>query len=187
MSLRGHSWLSLKDRGDQNRFLKMVRKQMSFPSTRREIWGLGQEAMDANWNTKFHLNTGKHCEGGQTLDQVALIVKSPSVEIFKTQLGTVLGSLLCLSLLEQGVWTRWSQEVPSSLKNCVNLRAVDCAFYLIKRQSSAISGIGERSYEVEFKSARSFRGNKKISDLIIGCLFTKLQKAQASCKNKFSS
>ena len=35
--------------------------------------------------------------------------------MFKTQLDTVLGSLLQLTLLEQGGWTRWFPEVPSYL------------------------------------------------------------------------
>ena len=29
--------------------------------------------------------------------------------------------------------------------------------------------MGERSHDVEFKSGRSFKGNKKVSELIMGC------------------
>lgn len=57
------------------------------------------------------------------------VVKSPSVDIFKTWLGMVLGNLLQLTLLEQGVWPTWSQEVcfqprhfcnsPTSFLSCI--------------------------------------------------------------------
>lgn len=41
------------------------------------------------------------------------------------------------------------------------------------------------SYDVEFKSARSFRGNEKISDLIVGCVFTKLHEVM-QCRAKIN-
>lgn len=44
------------------------------------------------------------------------IVGSPSLDILKTQLDTILGNLL-LPLLEKGALTRQSPEVPSSLSN----------------------------------------------------------------------
>lgn len=43
------------------------------------------------------------------------VVKSPSVGVLNTWLGMVLGNLLQLTLLEQGVWPTWSQEVCSNL------------------------------------------------------------------------
>ena len=42
------------------------------------------------------------------------VVESPSLEIFKTCLDEVLCSLLWMTLLRQGVWTRWPTEVPSN-------------------------------------------------------------------------
>lgn len=50
------------------------------------------------------------------------VVKSPPVEIFKTQQDTTLNNLFYLTLLEQKVWTRQSQEVPSNLNDSVNER-----------------------------------------------------------------
>ena len=41
-------------------------------------------------------------------------VDSPSLEIFKTCLDKVLCSLLWVTLLLQGGWTRWPTEVPST-------------------------------------------------------------------------
>ena len=41
-------------------------------------------------------------------------VESPSLEIFKTHLDAVLCSLLHVTLLQQGGWTRWPTEVPSN-------------------------------------------------------------------------
>ena len=43
------------------------------------------------------------------------VVESPSLELFKNHVATVLGSWLCAALLEQWGWTRWTPEVPSSL------------------------------------------------------------------------
>jgi len=45
------------------------------------------------------------------------IVWSPFVEMFKTQLDTVLGSLIGLTLLEVVAWTGRSAEVPGSLNH----------------------------------------------------------------------
>ena len=42
------------------------------------------------------------------------VVESPSLEIFKTRLDTVLCSLLWVTLLRQGGWTGWPTEVPSN-------------------------------------------------------------------------
>ena len=42
------------------------------------------------------------------------VVDSPSLEIFKTHLDKVLCSLLWVTLLWQGGWTRWPTEVPSN-------------------------------------------------------------------------
>ena len=42
------------------------------------------------------------------------VVESPSLEIFKTRLDKVLYSLLQVTLLRQGGWTRWPTEVPSN-------------------------------------------------------------------------
>ena len=42
------------------------------------------------------------------------VVESPSLEIFKTHLDTVLCGLLWVTLLRQGVWTRWPTEVPAN-------------------------------------------------------------------------
>ena len=43
------------------------------------------------------------------------LVESPSLELLKKDLATVLGSWLWAALLEQQGWTRWTPEVPSSL------------------------------------------------------------------------
>ncbi|KAK4829556.1 hypothetical protein QYF61_005225 [Mycteria americana] len=48
------------------------------------------------------------------------VVKSPPVEILKTQLDIALSNLLYLTLLEQEGWTRQSQEAPSNLNDPVN-------------------------------------------------------------------
>ena len=54
-------------------------------------------------------------EGDGALEQVAReAVESPSLEIFKTHLDKVLCSLLWVTLLRQGGWTRRSTEVPSN-------------------------------------------------------------------------
>jgi len=42
------------------------------------------------------------------------VVESPSLELFKTRLDAVLCSLLWVTLLQQGGWTRWLTEVPSN-------------------------------------------------------------------------
>ena len=42
------------------------------------------------------------------------VVHSPSMDIFKTRLDKVLCSLMSVTLLWQGGWTRWSTEVPSN-------------------------------------------------------------------------
>ena len=42
------------------------------------------------------------------------VVESPSLEIFKTRLDKILCSLLQVTLLRQGGWTRWPTEVPSN-------------------------------------------------------------------------
>ncbi|QEA01227.1 hypothetical protein D0439_22375 [Lysinibacillus fusiformis] len=47
------------------------------------------------------------------------VAEAPSTEIVKTQLDTVLGNLLWVTPLEQGGWTRSSQEVPSNLNHSV--------------------------------------------------------------------
>ena len=67
---------------------------------------------------KFHWNTRKQVGIFLFLLLWGLsreAVESPSVEIPKIILDTVLGNLLLWTLLEQGgVWTRRSQKVPSS-------------------------------------------------------------------------
>lgn len=73
---------------------------------------------------KFHLNTHKHrrkinvrvVQHWNRLPREA--VKSPSVEILKTWLDMVLRSLLCLN---QGSWTRQSQDVSSNINDSVIL------------------------------------------------------------------
>ena len=49
------------------------------------------------------------------------VVESPSLEIFKTRLDAVLCSLLWVTLLRQGGWTRWPTEVPSKPEHSVIL------------------------------------------------------------------
>jgi len=44
---------------------------------------------------------------------------TPSLEIFKAQLGTALGNLLKVTLLDQAAWTRQSPEVPANLNHTV--------------------------------------------------------------------
>lgn len=66
-----------------------------------------QEAMGANWNTKFCLNIRKHFFTHQVTEHwhglPGEVVESPSLEMFKSHLDVVLGSCLWvfLSLLEQ--------------------------------------------------------------------------------------
>lgn len=60
---------------------------------------------------KFHLNTGKYRASGQTVEQVTQ--KQCEVSIRgdnRNPTGVFLGILLCLTLLEQGVWARWLQR-----------------------------------------------------------------------------
>lgn len=55
---------------------------------------------------KFHLNTRKlfYCEGDWALAQVTQVVmESPFLEFFKTCLYMVLGNLLWLLILQQGL------------------------------------------------------------------------------------
>jgi len=59
---------------------------------------------------KFHLNIKNpqlfYCEGSQILAQVPrVVVETPSLQIFTTQLDMALGNLLWLTLLAQGGWT----------------------------------------------------------------------------------
>lgn len=106
-SLRGQ--LFLKGHGGRKRFLKKVGKQMALRfSTRvsREIWGPCQKAVETNWKAWNSTWTQ-----GNTVEQVAQRQREvPSVEITKTQLETLLGVLLCLTLLEQGGRTGWLQR-----------------------------------------------------------------------------
>jgi len=65
-------------------------------------------------------------------------VESPSLEIFKTRLDVVLCSLLWVTLLRQGVWTRWPTEVPSNPNHSVILREVQsCRIYHLQPLSEA--------------------------------------------------
>ena len=48
-------------------------------------------------------------------------VESPSLEIFKTRPNVVLCSLLWVTLLRQGGWTRWPTDVPSNHNHSVIL------------------------------------------------------------------
>lgn len=72
---------------------------------------------------KFHLNIGKHFLTMRVAKHwnklPKHIVKSPSVEVLKTQLNIVLGNLLQQALLEQWDQTRWSQEIPSKPNCCI--------------------------------------------------------------------
>jgi len=54
-----------------------------------------------------HQETLFYCEGDQALHRFPReAVESPSFEIFKSHLDTVLGTWLWVALLEQGGWTR---------------------------------------------------------------------------------
>ena len=73
---------------------------------------------DISKHRKFRLNTRKNffplrvTEHWNRLPRE--VVESPSLEIFKTHLDKILCNLLWVTLLQQGRWTRWSTEVPSS-------------------------------------------------------------------------
>ena len=75
--------------------------------------------------TKFRLNMRKNffalrvTEPWNRLPRE--VVESPSPEIFKTRLDAVLCSLLWVTLLRQGGWTRRPTEVPSNLYHSVIL------------------------------------------------------------------
>lgn len=67
---------------------------------------------------KFHLNKKNffHWESGRALARVPRnILKSPSLEILRTWLDTVLGNCLEVTLLGQCVWNKWYAEVSSYL------------------------------------------------------------------------
>ena len=49
------------------------------------------------------------------------VVESPSLEIFKSHLDTVLGNRLWVTLLEQGGWTKPPPEVPSNVNPSVTV------------------------------------------------------------------
>jgi len=73
--------------------------------------GDGQKLKD-RW---FSLNIRKHCftlrvtEHRHRLPRE--VVESPSLDIFKSCLDTVLGNWLWVALLEQGLWTTGPPEV----------------------------------------------------------------------------
>ena len=53
-------------------------------------------------------------------------IQVPSLQIFKTRLDKVLCSLLWVTLLQQGGWTRWPTEVPSNPERSVILWFPHC-------------------------------------------------------------
>lgn len=112
-SVRGQ--LFLKGRGGQKRFPKKVGKQMALRFSwrmSREIWGPCQEAMETNWKAWNSIQTQENTRAsGQTVEQVTQ--KQCEVSIRgdnRNPTGVFLGILLCLTLLEQGVWARWLQR-----------------------------------------------------------------------------
>lgn len=55
-----------------------------------------------------------HCIWEKTTLHQQVIVKSPALEIFKTQLATVLSNLFQLTCSKQSGWTEQSPEAPSN-------------------------------------------------------------------------
>lgn len=68
---------------------------------------------------KFHLNIKEHFFTVQVTKQCHRlpreIVEYSSLEIFRSHLDMVVGSLLEVSVLEQGICWRWPFEIPSNL------------------------------------------------------------------------
>jgi len=76
----------------------------------------------------FHLNIRKHSESLFTVRVTEHwhrlrreAVESLLLEIFKSHLNMILGSLLWVALLEQAHWSRQLPEVPSNLNHSVIL------------------------------------------------------------------
>ena len=89
------------------------------------VWGSLQDRSPALSDTRWRGSTAVHVPAAVPLLQAVLVqgshanhdrevVESPSLEIFKTRLDKVLCSLLYVTLLRQGGWTRWPTEVPSN-------------------------------------------------------------------------
>ena len=74
------------------------------------VWGI---------DAVFHTDSVSTSRLGTWGDASRKVVESPSLEIFKTRLDKVLCSLLWVTLLWQGVWTRWPTEVPSNPEHSV--------------------------------------------------------------------
>ena len=54
------------------------------------------------------------------------VIELPSIQIIRSQLDTVLGNLLQVTLLEQGGWTGWSRWILSNLDHYVILWKFPC-------------------------------------------------------------
>ena len=79
------------------------------------------------------------------------VVESPSLEIFKTRLDKVLCSLLEVTLLWQGLWTRWPTEVPSNPYHSVILWFCNSCHGLDQPCASMTgSSLGEKSWWTQF-------------------------------------
>lgn len=75
----------------------------------------GQEAM-AKLETKKHLFTVRVTERCHRLPRE--VTESSFLEVFKSHLVIVLGSLLLVTLLEQRSFTRWPPQVPFRISDC---------------------------------------------------------------------
>lgn len=75
----------------------------------------GQEAM-AKLETKKHLFTVRVTERCHRLSRE--VTESSFLEVFKSHLVIVLGSLLLVTLLEQRSFTRWPPQVPFRISDC---------------------------------------------------------------------
>lgn len=101
-----------------------------------------QESIDTNCPLKFPLNSRKHLFTVQVSEHwhmlTRVVVISPSMEIFKIHLNVVLGNLLWVSLLEQGLdqmdphlyhsWILWSAE---NLYTAFKFRSIPFSWSLI--------------------------------------------------------
>lgn len=102
---------------------------------------------------KSHLNVGKHLLIRRLMKYwnrlPRQVVESPSVEMLKSQLDTVLGSLVQLALLVQWGQTKWSQDVPSKPNSSViHSTSQDSAFLklgIVQQFSQKVMEYGKSS------------------------------------------
>lgn len=87
------------------------------PVKRHQEVGTNTEVSSECQETSFHAVTmTKHWHAWPRE-----LVKSPSLEILKTQLGTILSHWLWVALLKQGYWPRQLPEVTSNQLFCVSV------------------------------------------------------------------